>query len=200
VGFQVPEVADKDGKIEWSHREGSSEELTLTPKKLEEIQANLRDLDPQKWQLLTKLPERLFRFNLLMFSDTTSPNNAKKESYFLVTVPINSAQKKVMPGEKFLLGKSLEIQEIAKVVADIKINLVYGMGMYMTFFSKNGELISQATGRMVIEPTFGVQASVFLGVWVMLVALVALLKKTLLIPREVGEVTRHYKRRNRYPG
>jgi hypothetical protein len=86
LGFLMPKVESNDsGQKEFIPVEKASEKLALTPKTQEEIQEKLSQLDPQKWQVLTKLPSPIFSYNLDLVSDLTSPNGAKKSSYFLVT-------------------------------------------------------------------------------------------------------------------
>jgi hypothetical protein len=194
IRFRMPKIVrDKTGQVESVTDRSGSERLSLTPKKREEIQASLSALDPQKWQILTKLPSPIFTYSLDLISDKTSPNNAKKVSRFLVTVA-NRDSEELTPGGTLRLGDDLQINEISEVLASAKLDLAYDMGMYMNFFSKTGEFVSQATGTIIIKPTFFTRLSMFLGVWVLVLALIKLFKETILASNDFKQIKDHYSR------
>jgi hypothetical protein len=191
IGFLFPQIGvEADGMFKLG--ESSSEELALTPKTRDEIRKNLSNLDPQKWEVLTKLPSPIFRFNLNLVSGKDSPNNAKKASHFVVTVA-GAGTQKVMPGQEIPLGQNLEVEDISQTLASSKIDLVYGNGMYMNFFDRNGSFISQATGILNVRPTFLTRCSVFISIWVLLLGLIALFKRTLLASKEFEDIQHHFK-------
>jgi hypothetical protein len=196
-GFVMPQIIRRDsGEVEFIEGESISEKLALTPRKQEEIEENLSQLDPQKWQVLTELPSPIFRYNLDLISNQESLNSAKKQSYFLVAVARHNAQR-VMPGQEYALGRNLEIGDISRRLAATKIDLVYGtgvMGMYMNFYDKRGEFISQATGTLVITPTVWTKGAVFVGWGLLLLVLITLLLRILLIPKNFKEAIDYYKR------
>ena len=187
-------VREKDGRIGFGTTTG--EKLSLTPKKVDEIQANLRRLDPQKWEVLTKLPSPIFRYRLHLLSDTESPNNGKKSSYFLLKVGMRAVQK-VMPGQRILLGEDFQVEDISDYLGISKLDLVYKDGMYMTFFDPKGQFISQATGRIIIEPTSFTRGSVFVSLLVIILALLHLLKNIFLAPKDFEEIKAYYQREKR---
>jgi hypothetical protein len=176
--------------------ERSSEKLLLTPKKLDEIRKNLSNLDPQKWEILTKLPSPIFRFDLDLISDETSPNNSKKASYLLLKAPGGDVQK-LKAGQKVSFARDLQVEDISRTLTRSRIDLVYQHGMYMNFFTEKGKLISQATGAIVIRPTLPTQASVLVSIWVLLLGLIALVKKTLLSSIDFEDIRNHYRLANR---
>jgi hypothetical protein len=193
IGFSFPQMRAEEGGI-FHFGESSSEELALTPRTRDEIRKNISNLDPQKWEVLTKLPSPIFRFNLDLVSGEDSPNKAKKASHFIVTVP-GAGTQKVMPGQEIRLGQDLQVDHISETLASAKIELVYGNGMYMNFFDKNGNFISQATGTLNVQPTFFTRCSVLASIWVLLLALLTLLKKTLLASKDFEEIQNHFKLR-----
>ena len=199
IGFTIPRITRKgSGEIEFGVKEATSESLALTPKKQEEIKANLSELDPQRWQVLTKLPSPIFRYNMKLISDLESPNVPKKISHFLVTRSDGNNQK-LMPGQKIILGNSLQIEDISRTLSTTKIDLVYRagvMGMYMNFYDKDGKLVSQATGKIDINPTFFTVLTVFVGIWVILLGFVTLLKNTFLVSKEFEQIIDHFKRQS----
>jgi hypothetical protein len=67
----------------------------------------------------------------------------------------------------------------------------------MNFFTEKGKLISQATGAIVIRPTLPTQASVLVSIWVLLLGLIALVKKTLLSSIDFEDIRNHYRLANR---
>jgi hypothetical protein len=104
-----------------------------------------------------------------------------------------------MPGQEFTLGRNLEIGDISRRLAATTINLIYGtgaLGMYMNFYDKKGEFISQATGTIIIKPTLWTIGAVFVGGWLLLLGLKTLLIRTLLVPKDLKQIMDYYKRRN----
>ena len=189
-------VTGDTGEVEFERRENSSEKLVMTSRTKEQIQENLRELDPQQWQVLTKLPSPIFRYNLSLINYLAVPKNSKIESFFLVTLASDDTQR-VMPGQEIALRHNLQIEDISSTLASTNVDLVYGagdFGMYWNLYDKKGKFISQATGTIVIKPTFWTRVSIFVGVWIFLLGLVALLKKTLLVSKDFEEIKVHYKR------
>ena len=194
IGFRPPNFKHENGNVRIEEKEKSSENLILSPKKSDEIQAKLSELNPQKWQVLTNLPSPIFKYNLNIYSDPRSPNNAKISSYYLIRNS-KGVDVKLIPGQQIQLGSHLRIDEISREIALTNISLVYEHGIYMNFYDRDGKLISQATGTIIINPTLLTIISVFVGIWVVLLGLLKLLKETLLLPNDVKQIKDRYKQK-----
>ena len=190
LGMSMPRyLTNSSGKvIGVEQNELASESLALTPKKLEEIQSSLNSLDPEKWEILTKLPAPIFRFNLYLLSYKKSVLSDKKFTYFHI-IGASGKTNNLAPGQSSELGKGLQIGEISQSLASTKIDIIYTIpGSYTSHFDANGRFISQATGEIIIKPTWFAICSVAVGVWIVLLALLKLIKETLLLPKELDHL------------
>src|SRR5258708_1447113 len=159
----------------------SSEELLLSPKTVEEIRSSFSDADLDRWKFLTGLSPSLFQFNLLLVSNNSSPNNGKKKcSYFSVNIASDTAIK-VLPGQKVYLKRGLKVDDLAQTISSIKISFIDDFPIYDLFYDQDGKFVSQATGRIIVTPTWTTQVLIFFGAWVFIIALLALIKQTLFI-------------------
>lgn len=175
VGFRFPKSAS------------SSEEILFTGKNLEEIELGLNKIETDRLEGLTNLPSTVFRFNVSLISYPDSPNKAKKASYFLVTDSSGVVQK-VFPGESLTFIKNVKIGDLPSILSASDIKLVYENGMYQNFYDTEGNLVSQATGELVVKPTPLVQLLIILGVWAFIIALLALIKQTILSSQDVNAI------------
>ena len=157
---------------------GDSESAAMTSKTSEQLQKSLGRVDFAQWQSLTNLPTSIFRFNAYLVSATSSPNNSKKVSYFLVTQ--GSIQTRIAPGGAMELVHDFDLSNLPKLLAGTEIKLGYENGMYMNFFDKNGNFVSQSTGQVQIRTTFFTKILIFFGVWAFVVGALTLAKQTLV--------------------
>jgi hypothetical protein len=171
-----------------------AEELTVTKKNLEEIERGLDNLEFQRWESLTNLSSSLFRFNVNLYSDLKSPNNAKKASYYLITL-LDGREQKVLPGHSFELSSGSKFEDLSENLSKIKIKLVYDMGMMSnTFYDEKGQFVSQSTGKIAIGMTSLTKLWIFLGVWAFWVGLIALVKQTLLSSVDFRDIYNFFKK------
>lgn len=167
-----------------------SERLHLTPKKLRDIESSLNNLDPKKWEILTKLPSPIFRFDLHLFSDSLSPNMTKKISSFLLTTARGDTAT-VLPGHSIILGRDLQLDDISKTLASTKLDMSYRIGImaqYMAAYDKGGKFVSNATGTIFVLPTIFTGVVVFSAVILLVLSTIAVLKRTLLLSKDFREI------------
>jgi len=183
VGFQFP------------NSENSSEELDVTEKNISEIKAGLDKLEIEQWEFLTKLPSSIFRFDVILSSYQDSPNKAKKASYYFIK-DSNGIEYKVLPGGNIILIKSSKIEDLSYSLSGIQIKLIYEHGLYQNFYNEDGELVSQATGELIIKPTILLQILIILGIWASIVTFLMLAKQTLMSSQDLKEVIIFFKNNN----
>jgi hypothetical protein len=164
----------------------SSEELTVTEKNLDEIRSSLNNIETQQWQIVTNLPSTILRFNATLYSSLSSPNNAKKISYFLIT-DSDGVEYKILPGENRQLINNISISNLPEGFSKLKIKMIYENRLYQVFLDKNGQLVSQATGKLVLRPTGITQLWIFFVSWAFIAVLFSLLKQTALLSKDFKE-------------
>lgn len=175
IGFQFPAT------------DNSSEDIPFTEKNLEEIRSSLTSIESDQIEFLTGLPASIFRFNLYLVSYKDSPNKAKKASYFLVRDSSGSATK-VLPDQSVMLAKNITLDNLVNVISLKTISLIYTNGMYQNFYDQGGNIVSQATGELVIKPTVKIQFLIFLGLWTFIIAFLTLLKQTIGSSKDLQDV------------
>lgn len=184
VGFAAPGA-------ELTFPERISEEIVIEGKNLDEIRTALNAIEVEKFEFLTLLPSSVFRFDIYLRNDTSSPNNAKKISHYVISQ--GGTSRKLLPGAHIALARNAKFDDLSKTLTSMQIALVYQHGLYQSFYDSTGKLVSQATGTLVIKPTMFVQFLVFLASWTFVIALFTLFKETILSGREATSLLEYLK-------
>jgi|SRR3989344_1005354 len=166
----------------------SAEELIITPGALEKLKNHLDGSALERWEFFSKLPTSIFKFKAWIVSDTNSPNNAKKASYFLVTIG-SSDPEKILPGSKIPLTGNFGIQDLLLAIPTIKTELYYN-GFFNNFYSAEGDFVSQATGKLVIKPSSFTIFIILLGSWLLALSFVGLVKQTIITSGDLDPVAK----------
>lgn len=172
--------------IGFGSREGS-EKVPFVGKNLAEVKAGLSKIQIDQLEFITSITSTVFRFDVWIVSYPDSPDNAKKVSYFEV-VDSEGVVNKIAPGKSLKIIRSSKMDDLADIISATDIKLVYENGLYQNFFDEDGNLVSQATGELVVAPAPLTQLFVFLGVWAFIVGLLFLVKQTLLSSKDLKEI------------
>lgn len=181
VGFKFPQ------------EKTSLEGLKIEEKNINEIKQSLNNLEIDQWEFLTNLPKSIFRFDITLDNSTSSPNNGKSGSYYLVN-QVSGSQLKIFTGQKDTIIQSVRLENLPEELSKTKIELLNDGGIYHKFYDKEGNFISQSTGSLIIKPTIFLQFLIIFASLVFVTTTLVLLKQIIMSARDVNEVINYFKK------